>query len=138
MVERTVDWFVPWELYEIAMYDQKRQEPDVAYNGLYRDDSGRFWTVIEVADQNWTYRRTDDRPPPGQSGLASETWITDMEKFVDTYYEVLDGSTGALLASQRDPGVAGRFMSNGRIVRMRETDAGAVVADVFAPRIVRP
>jgi hypothetical protein len=133
---RDVSWFPPFDQYIAAEYDEKRVETAVGFFGIAVDQQMRVWIAMVVADANWRARRPEDRPGPGESGPLSTSWISDQQKFVDTIYEVLDLRTGVVIASQRDDGVAGRFVEGGRMIRMRETAAGTVVADVLVPRVV--
>jgi hypothetical protein len=134
-IRRSPSWFRGSEVSNRGFYDEF---PPVSMIGSFSADRrDRIWVASVVPDSKWTARKPEDRPGPGESGLASGNWLLDLETFLDSMYEVLDLRTGALLASQRDPRPPGQYIEGGLLALHRETPLGFVVIEVYRPRIVQ-
>ena len=83
------DWFREF----IEPYEDETVRPPPLVDGLWEDEDGLVWTVIQDADVNW-------EPPP----RANEHRPMDLQEYYRTYdgvIEVVDPGSGRVLASRR-------------------------------------
>ena len=122
-IVRDAEWFQPHENHGF----NDDEPPNPALIGIRQDSAGRLWTLVRVADTNWR-----DAVGWVESRFGSTRWgIADREGYYDTILEVIDATTGQLLASQRFDRVLLRFGSRGRLVAYHEDSLGFPRIDVF-------
>ena len=92
-IERSVDWFPPWESQGIAR--EVRPKPVVV--AVDQDVEGRLWIYLQVADLNW------QPMPPARTTPGGHTYTSDAQRnaLFDTMVEVIDPASQEVLASAR-------------------------------------
>ncbi len=118
-------WFMPWKRDNEREQDPFRQKPRSRITGLWVDTQGRLWIVGIAADAKW------HATSPALVGSSSEKdykmptsadWLT----LYDTMIEVIDSSSGTVLASRQYDGVLGGTMPNGRLWEFVERPSGGL------------
>jgi len=66
---------------------------------LVEDDAGRVWTLLRVADSRWRTAVSWNRTRGGEAAMVPI--IDDRDRAFDTVLEVMDATTGSLIASHR-------------------------------------
>jgi hypothetical protein len=64
--------------------------------------------------------------------------IADYERAYDTVIEVFDPAKPQLLASFRTDSLFSYAVGHGRVVRLRRTDSGPVIPEIWTVRLYRP
>lgn len=93
VVEREVEWF---PVGSGSYLPTPEEAPPPQMVGVYEDPSGLLWVAIQVADLEWIAGVVKSDFPEG-TGYQ----VGDRNRFLDTVIEVLDGSTGEVIASKR-------------------------------------
>jgi hypothetical protein len=109
-----VPWFPP---HVVPSQTSALTKPTPLIEDIYEDQSGRLWILITVADPNW--RRAAG---PTREGVVT---VADRNKFFDSVVEIIDPSTGTLLASRRVPEYLTQFISGGQAISYEEATSGA-------------
>ena len=122
-VSREVDWFRSPSVYPAGVYVTVPPPPLLLH--AWEDSSGRLWTYTAVADLNWA---------PGMKIVPSPEW---QEKTFDTVIEVIDLSTGKLLASMRHPARLGIVCNSPLMYGVDETADGDLRVSVYEPQLNR-
>jgi hypothetical protein len=105
-IERSVEWF-PSRASSAAVTPD--QAPVPAIDAIHLDDEGRLWVFIEVGAPDWS-----DGLGPAEDGAHGIRYpVTDPELVYETVIEVLDATTGELLASTRVPQRIGIVVDDG-------------------------
>ena len=118
VLKREVDWFPNREI-EGPMDPAK--EPPAPYLMAVRvDQDGFIWTMVTLADANWT-------PPPDD--VESISW----QREYDSIVEVIDPDRGVIVRSQRFPWYGQGFTNDGLVVSRRQDALGVTVLDVWHP-----
>jgi hypothetical protein len=103
--------------------------PEPVTTTMLQDDSERLWIAILVPSPNWR----DCLPPPPVYYQHISWW-----KCHDTIFEVLDGMSGALIASTRISGMATILAAPGYAMRNREDEDGTPLIDIIRLNLVHP
>lgn len=93
LLERKTTWFAPWENHTGELDVDK---PPPRLLALRVDQEGLLWTLVQVADANY-------KAVPRTGGERKMYSPREESNLSDTIIEVIDPTTGKLLASQRFP-----------------------------------
>lgn len=118
-LSRNADWF---PTRDVELYDDNEPTPFVV--GLRTVGSGRVWVLSVRADAKWDHQRAS-------SGERRRYSPAKMDGMFDSMLELIDPTSGSLLASLRLPFYAGGFVDETSIWSLRETEAGAWLIDVW-------
>ncbi|HEY5545797.1 MAG TPA: hypothetical protein VIK50_07045 [Gemmatimonadaceae bacterium] len=120
-IARKVDWFPSPSVYPEGMYVSVPPPPLLLH--AWEDSSGRLWTYSAVADANWV---------PGKFQPSPE-W---QARTFDTMIEVIDLSSGDLLASLRYPTRLGMVCNSPLMYGVEELEDGDLRTIVLEPQLV--
>ncbi|MGH8437331.1 MAG: hypothetical protein ACRERX_23370 [Pseudomonas sp.] len=95
VVRRNAAWFKPWTNYEGP--ESVVRPPDYL-RAIWEDSAGLLWVAISVPDAQW--KRTNFKAREGDMIPMPRA---DNDSYYDTIVEVLDVSSGELIATQRFP-----------------------------------
>ncbi|MGH7460670.1 MAG: hypothetical protein ACRERX_20055 [Pseudomonas sp.] len=132
-VRRIVDWFQPWKTRRAGRPDEVRPSPRLL--GVTEDPSGRLWTLVQTAAGDW--KQTGQ--PPADARMESNRPVLShdaRQRYFETVIEVIDSSTGRLLASRRLPGIIAGFYQGNLITRVNEDADGFLYTDVWELRFI--
>lgn len=119
VLERTVEWFEPWERDNPFGPDHELQ-PRVV--DISVDSAGRIWTLVHIPDPEW------------RDGLVriEHGWdIADVNAVFDTVLEVIEPETGRVLWSDRFGRALYGFIDGGFVYGYREDEMGTPFIDVW-------
>ena len=129
-----VSWFEPWDTSR-AGTTPRRVRPRTQPTGMYEDPSGRLWMVATAPVTRWT---ADTTPrvslPPSRGAVRAPSGLPpDPEsiKRLATIIEVLEPSSGRLLATRRFDGRNLRLASRNYAYEITENQDGVAVVEVF-------
>lgn len=122
-VQREVSWFPQFSGYPTGVYQSAPPPPLLLH--AREDDGGRLWTFAAIPDPAWT---------PGMKVKPSPEWF---ERTFDTMIEVIDISSGKLLASYRHPSRLAAVCGSELMYSAVETAEGDLRVQIVRPRLVR-
>jgi len=124
-IHRQVSWFPP--LQEELGPITPDQPPPATMTAIWKGPDRRLWVLITVPSENWAkgLRRVD-----GPDGRAFYEVVSTSDVF-STVIEVLDPSSGAVIASRRVRDELLAFLPDGRILSYREDHNGVPYLDVL-------
>jgi hypothetical protein len=106
------DWFAAWEpISDPALRDFRRSPLRPRVTAMQELENGNLQMLIITADANFV-------PLEGQSSGESQIDAEQFRRYVDTVIEIIDPSTGEIVASRRLDDVFGGFTPRGRIWRL--------------------
>lgn len=115
-LQRTVDWFRP---YLRTLQTTEQQPPQPSMNSVHLDKNGLLWVIVQIADQDYTRAIERVSTPEGLG-----TRFLDVHKVYDTVMEVIDPSSGRLVATQRFDADYGAFVADNLAVSLSEDEHG--------------
>ena len=96
VLERRAPWFEPYEDHtDLTIGPDDPPRPQVM--SLFQDQNGLRWTFVIVPDPDWRQGLVERRDPQHGTYYAYESY----DRVFDTRIEVMDPSTGDLVASHR-------------------------------------
>jgi hypothetical protein len=105
------------------------QPPSPRIVSISEDDLGRLWVAVRVHDPRWKEAVTFDTRRGGEAAMVAR--ISNPDRANDTIIEVIDGSTGQLLVSQRFDDSWLQFVQPDRILKQSATRDGDVETQLF-------
>jgi hypothetical protein len=118
-IVRNVDWFRPHTTFPYPA-DRASQPPPPGVISVHQDSTGLLWTLVRVPDPRWK-----NAVGPRQNVLGrTVTGVLDRDRYWDTLVEVLDPTTGNLVASLRVDVVLQRFVANRSAFHYYEDSVG--------------
>lgn len=128
---RNVPWFADGRTPRFVSSAPDRPPPPLLV-GLRQAPDGLLWVLAAVPDANWRAQVQTDR---GSHGFR----ILDEQGYYDTIIEVIDPSSGALLASQRVDQYLRQFVDDHLVgTVIEDADTGIPRLQVWEVRLVRP
>lgn len=131
----TPSWFTPWERDPTQQADVAR--PLSHLKAVHQDSAGLLWLMFQVPDAHWQPSRTAGTSA-GRVGADSHAHIDETAipllskgKYYDTIIEVVEPTTGALVASQRFDQLFHPFLADGSVSRY-EANAGGQLSLVVS------
>lgn len=128
---RTPTWFPS---YDRAWLVSPTVAPMPYVLGLWEAPDGYLWVVARVADPNWKQGLGKAVEVEGRTIYP----VDDAQEVYDSVIEVIDPLTARLVASTRLPGTIDVVIRPGLVAGVRETEKGALVADVFRVQWTSP
>lgn len=129
VLERDARWFPPWTNHsgEIDV-----DEPPPRLLSMRVDAQGLLWVLTMVADAN--YKPIAQRIP----GRERPVWtVADEARLNDTIIEVIDPTTGRLIASRRFPQALSRFVGSDLVLETIVDDEQDVALRLWSIRLLR-
>lgn len=125
-IEKTPSWFTPWER---MPPDRRAERPPPWFDSVRFDEGdGVLWCVFHVPDRNWV--KTSDADPTVEGPGSPDLTLDKMHDIFDTIIEVIDLTSGEVLASKRiDQRISG-YLNDGRNLYTtvtRDKEAGIVL-----------
>lgn len=121
-VSRDAEWFTPWHAQPPGAPFEAR--PLARLMAIHEDPKGFLWTVTYVAAERW--RRSDIRP----EGDIRQLDVLPSDLY-DTVIEVINPSTGQVLARRQLRGAFAGFAGDRLLYRTRYTAEGDLALDVW-------
>lgn len=115
VIEKERSWFAPWR--DMPRNPRTTRPPTWFDSVRFEENGGLLWCVFHVPDQDWAADRAEEDVSPT---------LVERHEVFDTMVEVLELSTGRVLASKRfDRHISG-YLNDGRnlYATMREDDQG--------------
>jgi hypothetical protein len=128
VIQSRPSWFAP--------YDRTRpvspESPPESYLSAHREDeSGRLWIIVQVPGRTW---RDALEPYTTESGMAGFR-VRNPAGYRDSMIQVVDPTTGDLLATARYPHVLGGFVDPGHVLSFDTDDLGRSYIRVYRVRL---
>lgn len=109
------EWFTPWSIDPASPAQDIRQTPlHPRVTGLHELPGGRLVVLVITADQVYSASKSLPTVPEGAAPLSPEEY----SRYVDSVIEVIDATTGDLIASRRLDDVYAGITPQGRIWRI--------------------
>jgi len=125
-IERLPSWFKPYQTEEPLSLSKA---PNPFMMGVWEDPEGLLWTAVIVPDPKW--RDALSRSPGGELRVGSH------HGFLDTIVEVMDPTSGNLIASQRFDLFFEHFTPEGLLTSYREADNGLPFIDIWRVTLIQ-
>lgn len=125
-IERSPEWFRPWDSPRWAVGGQERPKPEV--RGIQATNDGKLWVVITVPRADWRpeRRRLLDRGGEPMAHLPGMLW-----RQVDTIVELIDISSARVVGSARVTGALLGFAGAQRVFSHRVLTNGQEIIEIF-------
>lgn len=118
---READWFSP---HHQGMKADPDTPPAPWLAAVHEDDAGLLWVLVLIADEEWY---TGLVP----SGDGTFWWAPDRTDFLDTMIEVVDPTTGSVLATYRWDYAARGFVDGSHLAVYRESPVGVPRVEIW-------
>jgi len=119
-------WYEPWSFNPTIPEDPTSTPPHARIGGIWRDAGGRLWVIGASADRNW-------KPlvRAGHAAQASVPPLSTWRTLFDSHIDVIDPTSGAVLASRAYDGILQGFTSDGLLWEAQQDSAGAITLRVI-------
>ncbi len=117
-LERRVNWFVP---YSVRTRLSPTEAPQPHVERIHMDSDGRLWVFIAVPAADWRRSVVARRPSPG---ILPGFEPVSLSGIYDTIVEIIDTSSGSVIASARLADYAWGMLSDGLIYSDAQAEDG--------------
>ena len=128
---RQAEWFRPYDRYWLPSL---KDRPAPRIMGVWEDGDGNVWTIVHVGDRRWKRGLAKGIPAEGQMMYP----IEDEQRVYDTIVEVIDPSTGRVVASRRFDETFDVVVEPNLVAGYREADDGRPYVEIWQVHLRKP
>jgi hypothetical protein len=130
-INRTVDWFRPHDNFRYPVDIASEAHPPGLIS-IHQDNTGLLWTILRVPDRRWKSALGQRTNVYGRSAIG----VLDREKYWDTIVEVIDPTSGKVIASTRVDAVLERFVHDRQAFQYKEDESGEPSVVIWQFRLI--
>lgn len=119
-------WYTDWSFSPVTPEDPTTTPPHARIGGIWRDAAGRLWVIGASADRNW-----NPLVRAGHAAQASVPPLSSWRTLFDSHLDVIDPTTGAVLASRAYDGILEGFTTDGLLWEAQQDSAGVITLRVI-------
>ncbi len=126
---RDAEWFPPWT--DFNSHNMRAVRPRPRLNAMWEDQAGRLWTVVLVADEEWSAterERQGERPVPARGDY-------DYDRIFDSIIEVIDPDSRRVIARTRFDVVINGVTNQNVLYGKTQHDDGHILIRLWRARL---
>lgn len=129
---RAPAWFAAWEGSR-ASRTSPTEKPNSYPVGIRERQAGQLWVVVRVPDANW---KPDQKSSRSSESAAVYYSSTQPQRAWDTMIELIDTTSGTVIARAKSSGALGAFVDDKHVLRYSADEDGRMFAEIVRIELV--